>query len=198
MKAGTFNAQGSTPTSREQTLNAQPSSQLAFDLRLPAGRPLVPIEAVMVLLDRDEDDVMNLIDTGALRCAWNIASPGSERREIRVWRDSVLAYLKGQPTNAKEEINLRAIIKGFLPAPTLLQGWSTIRGVEIARRLSCSQWLVGNLITTGELHIAFPVADKVSPYVQHNSLVEFLIRREMSRLGKGTIVFKPLPQEARP
>ena len=165
-------------------------SQFNFDLRISARRPLVPIEAVMVLADQDEDDVLNLVERGLIRYAWNIATPGAERREIRVWRDSLIEYLRnGEDANSAigdrrsaisgKEKPLRTIIESFLPKPSLINNCKTIRGVEVARRLSCGPSHITNLLDAGQLRIAFPAAIKVSPYIDHESLVEFLLAREL-------------------
>jgi len=150
------------------------NGQLSFDLRLPAGRPLVPIEAVMVLIDRDEDDILNLVELGKLRWAFDISSPGTKRRELRIHRESVLEYLSSSH-EATKDTNL---ISGILPKPTLVQAHATIRGTELGRRFSCCQWLVANLIDTGELSLApIPVTCKVSPFIDHASALAFLLRR---------------------
>lgn len=162
--------------------------QQAFDLRLPAGRPLVPIEAVMVLIDRDEDDILNLIETKILLPAFDIASTGAERREIRIHRAAILNYMKSDyATLLKTEKSIEEIIRALLPKPTILKigrhSHETIRGTELQRRFSCSQWLVGNLGLLKEIDLCpIQIGPKTSPYYQHESVIDFLVRRE---LGKG-------------
>lgn len=67
--------------------------QLTLDIHIPAGRVLIPLEAVMVLTDKDEDQVLSLIETGAIAWAWDLRSKEATRREVRVWRESLLDYL---------------------------------------------------------------------------------------------------------
>lgn len=67
--------------------------QLSLGLWLPNGRPMFHLKAVVTILDLREDDVLALIETGELSWAWDIRSRDAERRDVRVWRDSVLSFL---------------------------------------------------------------------------------------------------------
>jgi hypothetical protein len=121
--------------------------QREFDLKLPTGRPLVPIEAIMVLLDKSEDDVLNLIECGFLRWAFNIAAPDAERRELRVYRESVLDYLHDAHQQSSyyafdPDAALERVITAILPPGTQ----PTFTASKFARRLTCSSQHVLNLI----------------------------------------------------
>jgi hypothetical protein len=134
--------------------------QREFDLKLPTGRPLVPIEAIMVLLDKSEDDILNLIECGFLRWAFDISTPppnleprtsnvepGRRRRELRVYRESVLDYLHDahqQPPyySFEPEPTLERVITVILPPGTQ----PTLMASKFARRLTCSSQHVLNLI----------------------------------------------------
>ncbi len=159
------------------------TAQPEFDLQLPAGRPLIPIEAVMVLADRDEDDVLNLIDIGMLRWAFDIATPGTDRRELRIFRESLIDYLRGDTAamgRKNQTETVEGIIARILPRPSIVNGYGTIRGTELQRRFSCCQGHVNNLIKTGELSLAPIVTpQKVSPFVLHFSAAAFLRSREL-------------------
>ena len=152
------------------------NTQLALNIRLPDGRQLWSLKTVMDFMDLDEDGVLTLVELGKL-VAWNVASPGAERRDLRVWRDSVVAQ-KANPNARLAAPEPEAV----LPQPTIqnIGGtiYRTIRGRELRRRLSCSQWLVQNLIRTGEL-TAVPIAvgPKQTPLILHTSAVEFLKKR---------------------
>lgn len=167
------------------------ATQRQFDLRLSAARPLVPIEAVVVLADRDEDDILNLIELGLLPFAWNIASPGAERREIRIWHQCVVDYLRSDYRKITSgQTTLAAAIHAILPRPTITpigrKRFETIRGTEVARRFCCSQWLVAHLITTGELQVLdMAIGPKTSPYILHASVVDFLTRRSLRPVLPG-------------
>lgn len=82
----------------------------------------------MVLLDRDEDDILGAIDCGVIHWAWDIASPGAARREIRIWRDSLIALLG---RTKERDVDEAQVLDGFLPN-------RDIRSTEIQRWFSCS------------------------------------------------------------
>lgn len=95
----------------------------------------------MVLMDRNEDEVLAAIESGVLSWAWDIASQRSQRREIRIWRDSLLKVLESRPSIAADESTvLRSI---FPPRP--------IRTTELQRIFSCSSSHVSHLIEEGSL-----------------------------------------------
>ena len=118
------------------------TTQKQLPICIPAARPLVPLEAIMVLLDIDEDSVLGLIDGGELRWAWNIASAGSDRREVRVLRESILSYcaLSGQPSG---EESLWTIVFGH--------SRDVVKSTELQRLFSCSSSHVHRLIKDKDL-----------------------------------------------
>lgn len=73
-------------------------TQLRMDVierQLPTSRPLVKLDVVMHLLQRNEDDCKYLYEAGLLRWAFDLSSPGSRRKEVRIWRGSVIEYQAG-------------------------------------------------------------------------------------------------------
>jgi hypothetical protein len=141
-------------------------------LELPAARPLVPLEACMFLLDEHEDRIIASIEDGTLSLAWDIASPGSQRREVRVWRDSLLAVMRRERGPATAEV--RPIIEAMLPGRDLLHR-------EVQRLLSCSGTHVSELLNLEALLPAGPRPTRSSPMhftrVLRVSVVTFLERR---------------------
>jgi len=111
--------------------------QLSLPIQLPVARPLWPMEACMCLLDQNEDQVLALIEDGSLSLAFDIAAPGATRREIRIWRESLLAVL--QESKQPKADKARAIIDEMMPGRDLLHR-------EVQRILSCSVSHVTELI----------------------------------------------------
>ena len=139
------------------------SPQLRFDLRLPGQRPLVPLEACMVLCDRDEDDLIALVQSGDLAFAWDIRGAKAERRaELRVWRESVLAYLAAAPGEGTRPTGQNGCAPGegtALPEEEVLErllphGRDTLFSTELQRMFSASQTHVQGLIDGGLLEQA--------------------------------------------
>jgi hypothetical protein len=137
------------------------AGQLHLAIQLPVSRPLIPLRAAMVLLDRGEDEVLALIDTGELSWAWDISSQDAERREVRIWRDSVLQFL-----SRSEEGNQRWT-RMDLPAPppsrqagtdeeervllAILPHSAEVRSTTLQRLFTASQGHIQNLINAGLL-----------------------------------------------
>ena len=70
---------------------------MQFDLPglvLPARRPLLPVAAVGTLLDLDPLEVLAACENGELEWAFDLAVRGATRREIRIWRGSVVDALR--------------------------------------------------------------------------------------------------------
>jgi hypothetical protein len=138
---------------------------------LPAARPLIPVEVAMVLLDRDEDEVLAAIESGVLGWAWNIGCPTAERRELRIWRDSLLALLNGQ---ANPETDLTKILRGVLPN-------RPVRSTELQRFFSCSSTHVTHLLRDGCLTAAGRRQREDGPNsftrITRDSVLKFLTER---------------------
>ncbi len=149
------------------------TTQRQLPICIPAARPLVPLEAIMVLLDIDEDSVLGLIDAGELRWAWNIASSGADRREIRVLRDSLLSYcaLSGQPADAAA---LWPIVFGH--------SRDVVRSTELQRLFSCSSSHVHRLIKDKDLVALNAATTGPNGYarITRASVIGFLNSRRMT------------------
>jgi hypothetical protein len=145
--------------------------QTTLPLAIPAARPLVPLEACMVLLDRDEDELLAGIEEGALEWAWDIRGPEAERREIRVWRQSVLDFASGTRVTRQHEDVLREILPGAHPRRT----------PEIQRLFSASQCHVQHLVEAGLLAAGGPRTAASGPasftLISRESLCRFLAER---------------------
>jgi hypothetical protein len=93
------------------------------------SKPLLPVRGVMSLIDRDEDQVLRLIEEGELAFAFDVASDPERgrNRELRILPACVADYLRGQ-TSALEWAD---VLRLLLPhdEPILL-------GTEITRILN--------------------------------------------------------------
>jgi hypothetical protein len=88
------------------------STQLGLPITLPDDRALIPLEAAQLILDLDEDSVLGEIERGKIGWAWDIRTPAATRREIRVWRKSLLARAAGRD----ETVNLPDALPLAIPA----------------------------------------------------------------------------------
>ena len=106
----------------------------------------------MVLADQHEYELEAAVDSGALGPAWNIAGPGAERREIRVWSGSVEGYARGDRLEARPTFELPLIFPHSRPQ---------LSSTELQRLFSCSSTHIHNLIAAGLLQqIGKPAAER--------------------------------------
>lgn len=173
-------------------MSASTTIQREFDLKLPAGQPLVRLTTVMDLLNCNEDAVLNLIELRLVKWAFNIGQKNAKRREVRIWRESMLEYLRNAECGTRSaewvdndrrpfEVQLNEVVSRILPKITP-GGHSvtrpTIRGREISRRLACSPQHVLDLMREGALtESSIEVGPKISPFILHASCVDFLKTR---------------------
>lgn len=149
------------------------TSQLELDLVLPVSRPMIPIEVAMTCADRDEDQVLSLIECGKLEWAWDVARAGAVRREIRIWRDSLMAFLQGISLTVTQG---EAVISSILP-----HSRPEIRASEIRHMFCCSQSHVthlvdDNLLVATTLSARGPLG---SARITRQSLITFLLNRRV-------------------
>lgn len=146
---------------------------LLTGLTLPSSRPLIPIEAAMVILDRNEDEVLAAVESGALAWAWDIRRAGSERREIRIWRDSILDVIGG----TQNQKGAPTVYAGMIPP-------RPIRTPELQRAWSCSSSHLSHLIEDGLLRTVAPRASASGPNafarIPPLAIREFLESRRVS------------------
>lgn len=141
--------------------------------QIPAARPLVPVEAAMVILDRDEDEILHAVETGSLGWAWDIATPGAARMELRIWRESIQALSSAQ---VDEPIEAEAVIARILP-PT------DLRSPQVQRIFSCSSTHIHALIDAGTFDVVTPPAAESGPrsysVLSRDSVARFLRSRRV-------------------
>jgi hypothetical protein len=129
------------------------------------------------------DDVLKLIDSRAIRWAWDISRKGSARREVRIWRESLLAYLAQEEggDGPSPGLSLGQVIETILPRPgSLSVRAATLRGKELQRRWLCGATHIARLIADGELTRVGPARNGQSPVVLYQSVFEFMKRRSLS------------------
>jgi hypothetical protein len=132
------------------------------------------------------DDVLRLIDTREIRWAWDISRKGARRPEVRIWRESLLAYLARESGGAPkapgaDDLSFPQVIAAILPRPpALAPRTATVRGRELQRRFLCCRTHLTGLIADGELCCVGPTGPGRNPAILYQSVFEFLKRRSMS------------------
>ena len=105
-----------------------------FDFGFTERRPLVPLPAVMMFLDRSANEVIELIEDGKLRWAFDIRTTKAGSREVRILRQSLFEYTGlyvREPEADKlvtEKEEEREIMNLILPEGTMISSTSFQNG----------------------------------------------------------------------
>ena len=95
-----------------------------FDFGLAACRPLVPMPAAVLFLNRNGHAVMKLIEEGRLRWAFDLRSARAEHKSVRILRQSLFEYAGlyvSEPEGpTTEEQEFLRVVELILPAGTSL------------------------------------------------------------------------------
>lgn len=134
--------------------------------------PAMTVETARGILGMDEDEVAEAVELGEL-VAWDIASDGSERRELRLFTPSVSALARARAEQRDVfPPDCREAVAALLPE----KPWIT--GRELARALCCSGTHICSLVECGDL--ALMPGTKITrgkegtPRITKESLTAFL------------------------
>jgi hypothetical protein len=142
-------------------------------IQLPIRRPLLPIPAVMAILDRNEDKVLQLVQSGKLAWAFDLRAPRAQRACIRICTQSVQDMLSGQRSLGNGE-DLQAFIDYAFP-----YHGETVQAVRLARVFNCGTEHIRNLVLSSALKEskAGSRGANNSPEIWFSSVVAFLKAR---------------------
>jgi hypothetical protein len=91
-----------------------------FDFGFTPQRPLVPMRAVTMFLNRSSRDVISLIEAGKLLWAFDIRSAKARQREVRVLRQSLFEfsglYAPAETSPQRGDSEFLKIVDLILPA----------------------------------------------------------------------------------
>jgi hypothetical protein len=158
---------------KNREMSQSASIPSAPHLPIPELRTLIPLEVAAVMLDKNPDEAIALVEDGTLFPAWNIAVHKDGSRSVRVWRDSLLHLMGFLPAG---KLPLEKVIEKVLPAhpPGL---FPAITSPELQTRFSCSQCHLARLLDAGELKLARPRTGRSRITLDFQSIVNFLMRR---------------------
>jgi hypothetical protein len=137
------------------------------------SKPLLPLRGVCSLVDKDENQVLELLESGEIAWAFDVAlaQRRGRKREMRVLPAAVADYLKGRPC----ELDQPTVFSLLLP------DGPTIPANQIARTLNVSVDHVYHLIDRKQI-IACPTRRKGpggSGRVAMTSFIKFLQKRRV-------------------
>lgn len=141
-------------------------------------RPMMSMEAVKGVLDRDDYGIISLVGTWLV--SWDIAVPGVSRRERRILSRSVSLAAKFLNTSRRpHKWKWSEVLELIFPEASEAPSWQS--GVEIQRLFNCSSRHVIRLVECEELKLVpgttYGNGPDGSPLVTRESLVRFLGER---------------------
>ena len=139
--------------------------QRSLSLTLSQRTALVTVDTARAVRGVDAESILAEIEDGRIPWVWDIALPGSERRELRIWAEALLSAECG--ARSAESV-IGEIIGTTRP---------TLRGSEVERLLLCSAQMIMRLHAAGELAGALVGHTR---HLRRDSLAEFLRRRRVA------------------
>jgi len=122
-------------------------------MRRQHSKPLLPVRGVMSLVDKNEDQVLRLIEDGSIAWAFDVALDPKRGRnkELRILPAAVSGYLRGQACLLKWDEVVRLLLPHDEPVIlskdiTRILNVSGTHTYHLARRKvisSCSTWRRG-------------------------------------------------------
>lgn len=148
-------------------------------------RPLLRSWTVCEILDLHIYHVIAMAEDGQLRFAFNVSRGAGRRRDLRILTKSVADFLAGNKRSGlSPEEEFQQAVKLIFPATSQTNGVTTIRAVNIYRRLSVDGTLVCKLIDDGLFVPAKGAVRRRGPYgspaIRFDSVVRFLRERRVS------------------
>lgn len=165
------------------TVNSSCGLQLRFEgveSQLALGRQLLPIEIAMGVLNRDEDGVKWLYESGHLQVAFDLASAGTKRAEVRIWRQSIIDYGERDYSTLLGRKDHQALAKAISAA--LPPGEKPVLLAKLRNLWWLSSTHLHNLLEAREF-CAVPgqrLKHPHSPLLERASLEAFLTRRRIT------------------
>lgn len=151
----------------------------AFSVRVPEDRGLLPVEFCAVALRATYDGVMNLVEAGEIRWAFDISTRGARRSLVRVHRESFLWLLAGRRSNERSALPYAAasdVARSILPSAR-----ATVTSTELMAWLFCSHQHITRLFRQGAIEqVGRPSARYGINAIRHAavpSVARFLARR---------------------
>jgi hypothetical protein len=118
--------------------------------------PLVTVWTAAAALGKSTTQIIRMVESGELRWCFNLASPGAERRSVRILTASVGAVQSAQArVKRSEESEWQEVFRQILPPSSARPGIvPTIRACELMTRLLICEKSAAIFIEAGLLKVA--------------------------------------------
>ena len=143
-------------------------------LQLPIARALVSVDAAKAILDISEDHVLQWIESGRIRYAFDLACNAHHRRTLRILTLSIYDYITGRDTQPPD---LAGAVRYVMPgsSPELTCGW-------LSRKWNVSASLIHELLNKRRIEeVKIENRGKTNDrMLLRSSAVKFLILRRIA------------------
>lgn len=85
-------------------------SQARLSLTVAQSTTLVTLDTARAVLGMDNDSVAALCESGSLQYAFDLRSNTADRREVRIWAESLDAYKRGIRLESDDHAALESIV----------------------------------------------------------------------------------------
>jgi hypothetical protein len=156
--------------------NPHTAEQLATTSNLSHRRPLLTVETVIAMIDMDRIEVFENCDCGRFAWVFDLSTPGSSRRELRIWRGSVIAWREMDGADPAAKIPEADVLCSIIPP-------LNPRSSDLARRFGISRDHLRSLICAREIAVASAPTQSqginATCRLLRNSVLSFLRRRRV-------------------
>lgn len=165
------------PTTIATAIESPPApmhAPIPFQIR----RPLLDVPTCSTITDRPTEEILDLIQSGRLRLAFDLAKPGARRRELRVLGRCLAEYMQNtRPAIPETPASVRGEIDEIFPALA-----ENLKACTVLRLFNCSSDHVLHLAKKGLITVARPGRRGADGdlLIQRTSLVEFLVSRRVA------------------
>jgi len=131
-----------------------PAAQQTFDPRrldkaagkVELRRPLLDVRTAATVLDVSEETVLEELQQGRLRWAWDVSAAQNRRTFLRIWNRSLICYLKPELT---QPAALDGVLLSVIPPRARVMG--ALSGVELQALFNTTGGHVLSLFEAGDL-----------------------------------------------
>lgn len=145
-------------------------------LNLNTRPPLVGVEVVAFLAQTRAARIVDAVEDGKFAWAWNFSTTPDTRRELRIWRGSVAAFLRTRGADGGAQVSETDVLDDVLPQRDLWTG-------ELRRRWDINRSLIELLIAEKVFKVTATAPKDGSlngaRKIERASLVRFLRERRV-------------------
>lgn len=154
---------------------------------LACKRPLISLHTAADVLDKSHQQVLDLIEDGALLFAWDFGTGHSHRKAVRILAQSLIDYQRGQSASslpAREQF--AHAVSLIFPMSAMIRPGAVakLRAHSIAFQFGIKSDHFLELVDSGLLRVAASSPRRRgpggSPYIEFSSVVEFLKKRRIA------------------